>query len=101
MTRCAVIFQPEAIAQLRTLEDYIAENASPAIGLRYVESIFDHCQALADFPQRGTMRDDVRPGLRTLSYRGRTLIIFVVGEERVDILGIFYGGQNWQDAFLD
>lgn len=99
MIRYAIILQPEAIAQLQDLEDYIAANASPAIGQQYVEAIIGYCHELATFPQRGTMRDDVRPGLRTLSYRGRTVIVFVVGDGRVDILGIFYGGQNWESGF--
>ena len=42
------------------------------------------------------MRDDVRPGLRTTNYRKRTIIAFSVDAERVSIIGIFYGGQNYE-----
>jgi len=101
VTSHKIIFQPEAIIQLQGLQDFIAANASPAIAARYVAAIFDQCEALRDFPHRGTQRDDVRLGLRTLSHRGRALIVFTVGTDRVDILGVFYGGQNWELTFAD
>ena len=101
MTARTVIFQPEAISQLENLQDCIAHNASPAIAGRYAGAIFDHCESLVDFPYRGTARDDVGAGLRTISYRGRALIVFTIGEESIDILGIFYGGQNWEPGFTD
>ena len=96
MTSFRVIFQPEAIEQLEALEDYIAAEASPAIAAQYSDAIIESCNALRDFPHRGTLREDIRPGLRTISHRGRTIIVFSVGNERVDIIGIFYGGQNWE-----
>ncbi len=101
MIRYEIVFQPEAIVQLENLEVYIAEHASAAIAGRYISAIIDHCQSLAEFPLRGTNRDDIRPDLRTMSYRHRTLIAFVVGDVRVDILGIFHGGQNWEARFSD
>jgi plasmid stabilization system protein ParE len=43
-------------------------------------------------------RDDIRPGLRITNYRKRTVIAFAVDTdaERVEILGIFHGGQDYE-----
>ena len=45
-------------------------------------------------------RDDVRPNLRITNYRRRTVIAFEVDEagRRIAILGVFYGGRNYESA---
>ena len=53
------------------------------------------------FPKRGTMRDDVRPGLRITNYRKRAVIAFYVDAERVSIVGVFYGGQDYETILQD
>ncbi len=50
------------------------------------------------FPMRGMMRDDIRPGLRITHYRGRAIIAFSVLDDTVSIIGIFYGGQDYEAA---
>jgi toxin ParE1/3/4 len=54
----------------------------------------DYCLALADFPERGTRRDDLRTGLRTIGYRRRILLAFTVTEDEVVILRVLYGGRD-------
>ena len=44
------------------------------------------------------MRDDIRPGLRTISYRRRVIVAFTVDATDVTILGIFYGGRDYRSA---
>lgn len=91
-----IIFAPEAEAQLVALYRYIAREASPDIADRFVGPIIEQCEKLEEFPNRGTPRDDIRPGLRTLSFRRRVTIAYAVEEDRVTILGLFYGGQDWE-----
>jgi len=91
-----VIFTPEAEEQLTALYRYIAKAASPDIAARYTEAIVSYCESLHSFPHRGTMRDDVRPGLRITNYKKRTVIAFDVDAEMVSIIGIFYGGQDYE-----
>jgi toxin ParE1/3/4 len=59
-----------------------------------------YCERLSNFPHRGTARDDIRPGLRITNYKGRTVIAFGVDDEslRVSILGVYYGGQDYEGA---
>jgi len=91
-----VVFSPEAEAQLVALYGYIAAAASPDIAAGYTEAIVSLCESFCAFPHRGTLRDDVRPGLRLTNYKKRTIIAFDVDDEQVSIMGIFYGGQDYE-----
>jgi len=64
----------------------------------YIDAIVSYCESLQSFPNRGTQRDDIRPGLRMTNYRGRAVIAFAVEEDRLTILGVFYGGQDYETA---
>ena len=99
--RYRVVFTPEAEEQLADLYGYIAVAASPDIALRYTEVIVSYCESLCDFPHRGTKRDDVRPGLRITNYKKRAIIAFDVSAELVSIIGVFYGGQDYETVLQD
>ncbi len=96
-----VIFSPEAEEQMADLYRYIASAVSPGIAERYVNAIISYCETLETFPLRGAQRDDIRPGLRITNYKGRTVIAFAVDAEQVSILGVFYGGQDYESALQD
>lgn len=91
-----VIFTPEAQEQLLLLYRYIATAGAPETAERYVSSIITYCESLQNFPLRGTRRDDVRPGLRITNYKKRVVIAFAVEAVQVSIIGIFYGGQDYE-----
>lgn len=93
-----VVFTPEAGEQLAALYHYIATASSPEIAARYTEAIVTYCESLSAFPHRGLARDDVRPGLRITNYKKRAVIAFDVTEEQVSVLGVFYGGQDYESA---
>ena len=96
MTHYRVVFSPESEEQLARLEGYIAAAASPTIAANYTDAIITYCESLCIFPLRGTKRDDIRPGLRITNYRGRTVIAFEVSGDTVSIIGVFYGGQDYE-----
>ena len=96
-----VVFTAEAEAQIVALYRYIATAASPEIAARYTEAIVSYCESLETFPHRGTRRDDVRPGLRITNYKKRTVIAFDVDVDEVSIIGVFYGGQDYETLLHD
>ena len=96
-----VMFSPEATEQLAELYQYIAFEASPEIALRYTEAIVNYCESLCNFPLRGTIRDDVRPGLRVTNYKKRAVIAFAVEKDIVYIVGVFYGGQDYESRLSE
>lgn len=93
-----VIFTPEAQEQLAALYRYIAIAASPETAERYTNAIVTYCESLHTFPNRGTRRDDVRPGLRITNYKKRAVIAFAVDAKLVSIIGVYYGGQDYEAA---
>ena len=61
------------------------------------------CEGLALFPLRGVPRDDIRPGLRVTHHNGRTVIAYATDADArtVSILGVFYGGQDYEGALAE
>lgn len=70
MNHYTVTFTPEAEKQLADIYRFIAAAASPIIAERYTSAIITHCEGMHTVPNRGTRRDDVRPGLRTRTTSG-------------------------------
>ena len=91
-----VTFSPEAEEQLVRIYHYVSQAASPEVAAEFTGQIISHCEGLKDFPHRGTTRDDIRPGLRITHFKKTTVIAFAVFDKRVAILGIYYGGQDYE-----
>ena len=98
MTPRRVSFSQRAERQLEDLLRYITEDSGEARADAFVGRVVEFCKGLSTFPERGTRRDDLRPGLRTIGFRRRATVAFVVGEEEVTVLGVFYGGQDFEAA---
>lgn len=96
-----IVFSPEAEANLVEIYRYIAERASPTTAKRFTDAIVAYCEGLASSPHRGTLRDDVRSGLRTVGFRRRVTLAFTVAENTVTILGVLYGGRDIESTFRD
>lgn len=95
-------FTPEAERQLNNLDDWITKRASADVAQRFVSAILDHIETIPAFPYAGRARDDIRAGMRTTTFKNRTLVAYEVdessGELVVNVLGVFHGGQNWEAA---
>ncbi len=93
-----IVFAPEAQAQLVSIYSYVAGEAGSDVALAFTTAIIDYCESFTTFPNRGTRRNDLRPGLRTIGFRKRVTIAFDVEDEIISVIGIFYGGQDVEDA---
>jgi toxin ParE1/3/4 len=82
-----------ALADLERIGDWVAANAGTDVALAYLDRIESACARLADFPQRGTPRDDLGPGVRTISFEGRATIAYRIEAHAVLILGVFHAGR--------
>ena len=89
-----VVFAPEAENDLLQLYLYIAEHSGDARALAYVERLERYCKGFADFPERGTCRDDLFPGLRVIGFERRVSIAFHVTVDTVTFDRILYGGRD-------
>jgi toxin ParE1/3/4 len=94
LKRYEVHFLTGAIHDIDALYCYIAEENSFEIAARYLARIELFCFSLETFPLRGTAVAGEVAGLRRMGFERRVTILFKVGEKRVEILRILYGGQN-------
>jgi toxin ParE1/3/4 len=96
-----IVFRPAARADLKAIYDYISQQASRKTAGEYIARIETVCMALKDFPERGSLRDDLLPDIRIIGFERRTAIAFIVHSDTVRILRIFYGGHNFPREWLD
>ena len=101
MRTAKVVFDTAAQADIFALYEYIAEAAGLKRAGIYVDRIHAACMALSTFPERGTRRDDLSPGVRTIGFERRATIAFRVEAEIVTILGVFYGGRDFETIIRD
>lgn len=88
-----VVFERRARDQLAAIEDWIAARTDRETATRIGDALIARCLALGTFPERGSPRDDVRPGLRTLAHDARYTIGYRVIGDRVVVLGVIGRGQ--------
>lgn len=96
MKSLPVEYTSEAKADLFSLYDYLVNEAGAQIAIGYIERIEKFCDGLSYGSKRGSLRSEIREGLRVIGFERKTNIAFVVEAERVVILRIAHGGKDWQ-----
>lgn len=96
MKRHKILFLPAAESDLVSLYNYIAEQSGLGVAGRYIDRIESACLSLEHSPERGTRRDDIQPGLRTIGFERRVTIVFRVQGTEIVIARIFYGGRDFE-----
>lgn len=99
MKSLTVEYSAMATSQLTDLRLHIEAESGIRRATSFVDRLIDYCNGLSTFPERGTRRDDITPGLRLLGFRRRATIAFTVEPHAVVVQGIFYGGQDVEAAF--
>ena len=89
-----VIFAPEAKHDLFALYTYNAEQSGAAPAFNYISRIESYCLGFDMAGERGTRRDDIRPGMRVVGFERRVTIAFHLEPETVMIDRILYGGRD-------
>ena len=90
-------FRQAAVDDLVALYLRIAEEAGRERAGAYIGRIEAACMALATFPERGTVRAHIHPGLRIIGFERRASIGFIVHDGIVDILRILPRGMDFPD----
>jgi toxin ParE1/3/4 len=88
-----VIFSPAARKHIEELEEYLAERFYPGNVEKFIKRLTQACLSLAFAPHRGTRREDLRTGMRTIGFERRVTIYFKLMEDQVIIMGLLYGGR--------
>jgi len=84
--------RPEAENDLVDIWLYIAQD-NPVNADRFLDRIQESCLALANFPQMGTKRDELKTGLRSHTV-GRYLIFYFPQADGIDIVRVLHGSRE-------
>ena len=94
-----IIFHPLAFDDLDRIDDFIAQD-SPERAIAFIGRLRLFCMSLAEFPERGRRREEFGDDVRTLSFERRAVIAYRITGRTVDILHVFYAGQDFgRDSF--
>jgi len=89
-----VRFADQAVADLQSIYDHIAPLAGARTARNHVARLYAYCLEFRTLPERGTRRDDLRPGLRLIGYRRQATIAFAVIGDDVVVLRVFARGRD-------
>jgi toxin ParE1/3/4 len=94
-----VVFDETALVDLQSIFLYVAEGGGLERAEAYDARIRQACLKLMDFPRRGTPRDDLRAGLRTIVFERQATIAYLVEGATVRIVAILHRGRDAGVAF--
>lgn len=84
-----------AIDDLDALHLRIAGEAGEAVADAYLDRVQRRIEGLSEYANRGTPRDDLAPGVRTLSFERRLVIAYRVTGAEVRVLHIFSSQREY------
>jgi toxin ParE1/3/4 len=87
-----VLRRPLASADIGEIWDYIAED-SVAQADAWVDRLDIRLQLLATRPLMGRTRDDLSPGLRSLSF-GRYVIFYLPVDDGIDVVRVLHSARD-------
>ena len=95
----AVLRSPQSDSDLDSIWYYVAtESGSEEAANRLIDSITERFLLLANYPNVGRPRTDLRPGLRSFPL-GDYVIIYRVQDEDVVIVRVLRGSRDIQALF--
>jgi len=91
----AIRISPEAEAELDDIWYYLATGSSSIeVAERMLDTIHDQLALLSKHPLLGRSRDDLRPGVRSITV-GAYVVLYRVEQEDVVILHVLQGGATF------
>jgi toxin ParE1/3/4 len=90
-----LIYRPLAEEDLEAIYRFIAQE-SPARAFNFTERIQQRCDLLRGSPEQGRARPDLISGLRVVPFGRSVVIAYQFVGDAIEILRIFYGGQDYE-----
>ena len=90
-------FHPLVERDLDTITHWIIDHAGVEVARRKLTEIEQTITDLAHVPHKGSVRDDIAPGLRAIPAARRAVIAFTVDDATAEVLiqAVTYGGADW------
>ena len=89
-----VELSPRAQKNIEKLEEYLGDRFYPANAERFIDRLLRALESLALAPYRGTSRDDLRTGIRTVGFERKATIYFKVVGDKVIIVSVKFRGRT-------
>jgi toxin ParE1/3/4 len=96
--RRRVRFLPAAENDLDRIFEAVLDAAGEATAFRYLARVTGYCLGFDLAGERGSIRDDMRPGLRIVGFERRLTLVFTVTDDEVVFLRILEAGRNVGDV---
>ena len=80
--------------QLRAIGAIVVRRDGDRAADRFIDRILGEIQKLEVFPERGTVRHEIGPGIRVIGVHRSVDLAFVVHEDFVEVLRVTYAGQQ-------
>ncbi len=90
-------FHPAVSSDLDNIAQWLIDYAGPASAARRLAEIEAVIDSLAQLPHKGTVRDEIAPGLRAIPAGRKAVIAFTVDEAVREVLihAVSYAGADW------
>jgi toxin ParE1/3/4 len=95
----AIIWSPEARADLSEIWDYYSAAASRRTADSIIRRIVDATRMLEDHPFAGRSRDEVRDGLRSLAAAPHVIFYHVAAGKTAEIVRVIDGRRDIEAVF--
>ncbi|NLS19649.1 type II toxin-antitoxin system RelE/ParE family toxin [Rhizobium sp. P40RR-XXII] len=95
-----VVFSALAEDDLINIYEFIAKD-SPSRALSFIQRLQEQCKTLKIMADRGPQRESLGPGVRIMVFERRVTAAYLIKNEQVVILRLFYAGQNISSTLLD
>ena len=90
-------FHPAVADDLDAILRWIVDYAGPKAGVRKLAEIEAAISELKETPHKGSLRDEIAPGLRAIPAGRKAVIVFTVDDDTHEIFvhAVSYAGADW------
>jgi len=90
-------FHPLVARDLDAIARWILDYAGPNSAARKLAEIEAAIATLKATPHKGSLRDEIAPGLRAIPAGRKAVIAFTVDDDATEVLiyAVTYGGADW------
>ena len=93
----SIRFHPLVSEDLDWIAEWISDYAGTSSAASKLDEIEATIRSLARTPHKGTMRDEIAPGLRAIPAGRKGIVVFAVDDDLREVLiyAVSYGGADW------
>lgn len=90
-------FHPLVARDLDAIAQWIIDYAGPEVAARKLSEIEAAIATLKTTPHKGSLRDEIAPGIRAIPAGRKAVVAFLVDDDAGEVLiyAVTYGGADW------